>query len=887
MRCNGARLTADVLTFLSSPATLGAKTFTPSDVLDYACGAGPFRVIRIVVNTPADLLEALSHCPSDAFMVRGTTLAEGATSIPYRQSKTKPNSAPTLGNASHFVLPIDIDSKDGPLSALNGSDLERCAYAARAELPASFHAAGCIAQATSSAGVKPGARVRLWFWCNREISDAEAQVWLANGVADLSIYRAAQPIYIAPPRFDGVPNPYEGASRFCVLPGSVVVPPADLRAAERDLTPTGPQREVADADRQFTEGGLLAWEHDCATRDTKPGGSHREWYNGAVFALGTRAWMCPEIDWTARIEGGIRRWKQRQIFAGQADPVSIDELVQRALGALQDGFSQPWIPTEDVPPGAAGNAPPPKPNAKAGEKALKKEAKRLKEGLGSVPTAIENLAKHVAAGSISPHQVGLVLSDAARDPVTGLQAFVAPAQIAQEVQSKAAELGPAALAIVPLSNAEIAARMMLSEDGHPIMCPENLRVLLTESPGLRLWFDERAQQDYWDVCPWKSPGPVTQHDATAFRYYISRLLGWHKCPVEPLEAFGESAMHRPYDPWLAWLQGLQWDGIRRLGRAPVHMLGCEPTPCNRLTFIWWMVSAVARSIEPGCQVDHVLVLEGMQGERKTGFLRELAMHPRFFTRFAQSSGDLFSPRSIGKIHGPVIVELAELAATQNRDVESIKAFIDERVDRIQWLYSRKPVDVPRSCVFAATTNNAEYLRDQTGNRRFWPIKCGTINLDLVRAHRDQLWAEAVVLYKRGVQWWPKSRAQMEAIGLLEAQAEREETPAAAEPLAAKLRSGTIKPGTNPLTQTTWGPDQIDSAGRLRRVTIAQAGELLSLHPVKDRKMIVAALSSLGFVQESRAKSIGGVRFWVHPNGYDVPAHLQSTQHGAHTAQRSN
>jgi predicted P-loop ATPase len=353
---------------------------------------------------------------------------------------------------------------------------------------------------------------------------------------------------------------------------------------------------------------------------------------------------------------------------------------------------------------------------------------------------------------------------------------------------------------------------------------------------------------------------VLPTDDFALRAWISRELGWHKCPAEPLAAIAEVARARPWDPWRSFLEGLTWDGVRRVDTAAVRLLGCADTEANRTTFAWWLVSAVARSLDPGCQVDHVIVLEGEQQLGKTSFLRGLAMHDAFFTRLV-SGADLNAPRTIAKIHGPVIIEMAELAVMRRAEIETIKAFLDERTDRVQWLYSRKPVDVPRSCVFAASTNDSHYLRDTTGNRRFWPIRCRRIDLTALAEMREQLWAEAVALYRAGAKWWP-TRDEAISIGIVEAQEERLEV----EPIGdviGEMLAVVRAPGKHPLTGVTIDAGDLDAAGRLVRASLRTVAELAGLHPVRDGAAVSRTLKLLRWTPLRTPGTAS--RVWIAPD----------------------
>lgn len=163
----------------------------------------------------------------------------------------------------------------------------------------------------------------------------------------------------------------------------------------------------------------------------------------------------------------------------------------------------------------------------------------------------------------------------------------------------------------------------------------------------------------------------------------------------------------------------------------------------------WLIAAVARAIKPGCKADAVLILEGSQGAGKSTASRILASDEWF--------GDALPPMGTKDasdyLRGKWIVELAELSNINKAEVEIVKAFVSRTEERFRPAYGRSEICYPRSCVFVGTTNKVDYLRDDTGNRRFWPIKCGKIDLEWLKQHRDELFAAAFVAFKNGERWW--------------------------------------------------------------------------------------------------------------------------------------
>jgi len=206
-----------------------------------------------------------------------------------------------------------------------------------------------------------------------------------------------------------------------------------------------------------------------------------------------------------------------------------------------------------------------------------------------------------------------------------------------------------------------------------------------------------------------------------------------------------------YHPVRNYLHGLVWDGAPRLRIWLAEYLNAEAADPLYLGAVGqkFLLSAVARIENPGCQADHVLVLEGPQGAGKSSVARTLAVNSMWFT---DDMPDIHSKDAAIQVCGRWIVELAELAALRRSEIEGMKAFLTRPRDVYRPPYGRSTIEVPRQCVFIATTNEAHYLRDSSGNRRFWPVRCGQIDLGGLHRDRDQLWAEALAAYRAGTIW---------------------------------------------------------------------------------------------------------------------------------------
>jgi predicted P-loop ATPase len=210
------------------------------------------------------------------------------------------------------------------------------------------------------------------------------------------------------------------------------------------------------------------------------------------------------------------------------------------------------------------------------------------------------------------------------------------------------------------------------------------------------------------------------------------------------------ARRHAFDSLKDYLDGLKWDGVPRLSLWPSRYLGTSDDKLNRAIGRAFLISAVARGLQPGCQVDHVLTLEGRQGSGKSTLVRILGGQ---WTQ--EHLPDMHSKDGMAALAGAWFVELSELAAMSRSEVESVKSFISRKVDCYRQAYGRHVVEQPRRCVFVATTNEQTYLRDQTGNRRFWPLQCDELKRDELAQDRDQLFAEAVQAFWSGEAWYLK------------------------------------------------------------------------------------------------------------------------------------
>jgi putative DNA primase/helicase len=307
----------------------------------------------------------------------------------------------------------------------------------------------------------------------------------------------------------------------------------------------------------------------------------------------------------------------------------------------------------------------------------------------------------------------------------------------------------------------------------------NLMLHLRHLDGLgkQIRFNEPAHQVEWQG------RPIKDTDIIDIRLLIERA-GFQPTDKDVRPGVERVAQENAYNPITDYLGSLVWDGTPRLDRWMPRLLGSADTPYIRKVGAKTLIAAVARARVPGCKVDTVLVLEGPQGLKKSTAIATL-----FGEDYTAESVSLFDQHNkmVMQMMGAWVVELAEFVAIARKDQSSVKGLLSMRADRVVLPYAKMASTHPRRCIFFATVNpdGSGYLTDSTGNRRYWTVAVSKADLDGIRTHRDQLWAEAQARYRDGEPWWLDDGDEPEA----QAEAAKREEDDVWEPVLAEKLAG--------------------------------------------------------------------------------------------------
>ena len=268
-------------------------------------------------------------------------------------------------------------------------------------------------------------------------------------------------------------------------------------------------------------------------------------------------------------------------------------------------------------------------------------------------------------------------------------------------------------------------------------------------------------------------GPINDADLGLIRVAIEQA-GMHNVGADlTAGAVRAVAELNRYHPVKDWLESLHHDGKARLDTWLTRYLGVDASPYSRAVGRAFLVAMVARVMRPGCKHDHVLILRGEQGIRKSTACRILSGDDYFSDTLPAIKNDKIE--AYRHLRGKWLIEMGELASATKSLSEDLKSFLSGQVDAYRAPYARKDEIIKRQCVFVGTTNEDTFLRDASGGRRFWPVTCGAkIATEGLAADRGQLFAEAVAAFRAGEAW--HLSPELEQLAKIEQEAAREEHP---------------------------------------------------------------------------------------------------------------
>ncbi len=412
----------------------------------------------------------------------------------------------------------------------------------------------------------------------------------------------------------------------------------------------------------------------------------------------------------------------------------------------------------------------------------------------------------------------------------------------------------------------------------------NLALLLINEPAWSgcLGYDQFAEREVWLKSPPPLPGmPVPkvgevcdEHDTYVQHWFHSkRQFNVSAVTAAVMSAARANAFHPVRD----YLNGLTWDQQPRIAMLLPKYFGVADTLYAREVGRRWLISAVARAMRPGCKVDTMLIIEGAQGKKKSSALAALVGADWF----ADTKLDLSKVDAYQALRGKWVIEMAELDAMKNQELTRIKAFLTSSKDSYRPSYGKRVRDYPRQTVFAGSTNEEQYLQDLTGNRRFWPVKATTIDVDALARDRDQLWAEAFHQFSCGFTWWLDSEELVSA-----AEVEQEERMVDDDPRLPLIRDwlrmcARVAPVSRPP-----GSEDVDltSGVTTTQVLLGALGARRDGITRADAMKIGALLRQIGFTH--RQVPNGCAREWRYfPPEAPTQPHLTSRSEVKHDIQQ--
>lgn len=306
-------------------------------------------------------------------------------------------------------------------------------------------------------------------------------------------------------------------------------------------------------------------------------------------------------------------------------------------------------------------------------------------------------------------------------------------------------------------NVDWLGQMDMDKRGGPLSTANNCLLILQNDAELSgITYNEfKNTKDVIHPLPWREANDLgcwRDGDNANLYLYVEKIYGIANEGnlKRALKAILEA---RKYHPVRDYLNSLTWDGEKRVEYVFIDYLGADDTEYTQAITRKSLVAAVARIFCPGIKWDYSIILSGEQGIGKSFILQKLGHIDKGW--FSDNFNLKGTKEDIEQLLGNWIIEMCELAGLSKRSVDDIKSYTSRQEDQCRLAFSEEKSYFKRQCVFFGTTNNTEFLRDSTGNRRFWPLRVGVhassknVFKELDEAEIDQIWAEAVALYKAG------------------------------------------------------------------------------------------------------------------------------------------
>jgi putative DNA primase/helicase len=281
-----------------------------------------------------------------------------------------------------------------------------------------------------------------------------------------------------------------------------------------------------------------------------------------------------------------------------------------------------------------------------------------------------------------------------------------------------------------------------AEGRRPYLDSNNIRKSVTALK-VECFYDTFASRIMWDGKEFDDQTLSKLHD------YLQGTAGMRDLRLQTVrDGVRAYAFLHPRNPPVEWFDSIKWDGVHRLGLLMAQGFGAKPGEYMAAVSRNFLTGVVARVMRPGCKADCMPIFEGAQGAGKSRALKALGGE-----YFAEVNESIANKDFLLSFTGKMLVELGELNSLHGQNVKRIKGILSTPTDRYRKPYGELATDNPRQCVFAGTTNELDWNVDETGARRFWPVKCGKISITWIEQNREQLFAEAVARFKAGKDWW--------------------------------------------------------------------------------------------------------------------------------------